>query len=191
MRQRRWLELVKDYDCEILYHPGKENVVADALSRKVAHSTALITRQTHLCKELEWAEIAVGVGKVTTQLVQLSVRPSLRHRIIDAQHCDPYLEERVRRVESGQDGEFSISTKGGLLYQGRLCVPADNDMKNELLSEAHSSLFSIHLDSTKMYQDLKCYYWWNDMKREIAEFVSKCLVCQQVKAPRRKSASLL
>ncbi|KAL4013688.1 hypothetical protein IC575_025871 [Cucumis melo] len=47
MRQRRWLELVKDYDCEILYHPGKANVVADALSRKVSHSAALITRQPH------------------------------------------------------------------------------------------------------------------------------------------------
>ncbi|KAL4017963.1 hypothetical protein IC575_021546 [Cucumis melo] len=44
MRQRRWLELVKDYDCEILYHPGKANIVADALSRKVAHSAALITK---------------------------------------------------------------------------------------------------------------------------------------------------
>ncbi|KAL4010633.1 hypothetical protein IC575_030136 [Cucumis melo] len=42
MRQRRWLELVKDYDCEILYHPGKANVVADALSRKVSHSADLL-----------------------------------------------------------------------------------------------------------------------------------------------------
>ncbi|XP_038874872.1 uncharacterized protein LOC120067371 [Benincasa hispida] len=64
MRQRRWLELVKDYDCEILYQPGKANVVADALSRKVAHSAAPITRQTPLCRELERAEIAVAVGKV-------------------------------------------------------------------------------------------------------------------------------
>ncbi|KAL4037990.1 hypothetical protein IC575_001593 [Cucumis melo] len=47
MRQRRWLELVKDYDCEILYHPSKANVVADALSRKVSHSRRLITRQPH------------------------------------------------------------------------------------------------------------------------------------------------
>ncbi|KAL4014045.1 hypothetical protein IC575_026235 [Cucumis melo] len=53
MRQRRWLELVKDYDCEILYHPGKANVVADALSRKVSHSAALITRQAPLHRDLE------------------------------------------------------------------------------------------------------------------------------------------
>ncbi|KAL0534368.1 hypothetical protein IC582_028658 [Cucumis melo] len=52
MRQRRWLELVKDYDCEILYHPGKANVVADALSRKVSHSAALITQQAPLHRDL-------------------------------------------------------------------------------------------------------------------------------------------
>ncbi|KAA0066469.1 pol protein [Cucumis melo var. makuwa] len=65
MRQRRWLELVKDYDCEILYHPGKANVVADALSRKVAHSAALITKQIPLLRDFERAEIAVSVGEVT------------------------------------------------------------------------------------------------------------------------------
>ncbi|KAL0536186.1 hypothetical protein IC582_025125 [Cucumis melo] len=57
MRQRRWLELVKDYDCEILYHPGKANVVADALSRKVSHSAALITQQAPLHRDLEQAKI--------------------------------------------------------------------------------------------------------------------------------------
>ncbi|KAL4026723.1 hypothetical protein IC575_015162 [Cucumis melo] len=73
MRQRRWLELVKDYDCEILYHPGKANVVADALSRKVAHSAVLITKQTPLLRDFERAEIAVSVGEVTAQLARLSV----------------------------------------------------------------------------------------------------------------------
>ncbi|KAL0536539.1 hypothetical protein IC582_025488 [Cucumis melo] len=78
MRQKRWLELVKDYDCEILYHPGKANVVVDALSRKVAHSAALITKQAPLLRDLEKAEIAVSVGEVTSQLAQLIVRPTLR-----------------------------------------------------------------------------------------------------------------
>ncbi|KAA0046150.1 pol protein [Cucumis melo var. makuwa] len=84
MRQRRWLELVKDYDCDILYHPGKANVVADALSRKVAHSAALITKQTPLLRDFERAEIAVSVGEVTSQLAQLSVQPTLRQKIIVA-----------------------------------------------------------------------------------------------------------
>ncbi|KAL0534048.1 hypothetical protein IC582_028325 [Cucumis melo] len=170
MRQRRWLELVKDYDCEILYHPGKANVVADALSRKVSHSAALITRQAPLHRDLERAEIAVSVGAVTMQLAQLTKRGL---------------------AEAGQAVEFSISSDGGLLFERRLCVPSDSAVKTELLSEAHSSPFSMHPGSTKMYQDMKRVYWWRNMKREVAEFVSRCLVCQQVKAPRQKPAGLL
>ena len=85
MRQRRWHELVKDYECDILYHPGKANVLANALSRKVSHSAALIIEQAPLLRDFERAEIAVYVGEVTSQLAQLSLQPTLRQRIIVAQ----------------------------------------------------------------------------------------------------------
>ena len=70
-------------------------------------------------------------------------------------------------------------------------MPEDSVVKTELLTEAHNSPFTMHPESTKMYQDLRRTYWWRNMKREAADFVSRCLVCQQVKAPRQKPAGLL
>ncbi|KAA0026003.1 ty3-gypsy retrotransposon protein [Cucumis melo var. makuwa] len=188
---RRWLELVKDYDCEILYHPCKANVVADALNRNFAHSAALITKQAPLLRDFERAEIAVSVGEVTSQLAQLSVQPTLRQRIIVAQLNDPYLVEKRCLVKTGQGEDFSISSDNGLTLEGCLCVPEDSAVKTELLTEVHSSPFTMHPGSTKMYQDLRGVYWWRNMKREVADFVSRCLVCQQVKAPRQRPAGLL
>ncbi|XP_050938132.1 uncharacterized protein LOC127148467 [Cucumis melo] len=125
MRQRRCLELVKDYDCEILYHPSKVNVVVDTLSRKVSHSAALITEQAPLLKDFERAEIAILIGEVTLQLAQLSVQPTLRQRMIVAQLKDPYLVEKRRMAEAGQDEKFSITSDDGLMFERRLFVPAD------------------------------------------------------------------
>ncbi|TYK21872.1 pol protein [Cucumis melo var. makuwa] len=180
MRHRRWLELEKDYDCKILYHPDKANVVADALSRKVSHSTALITKQAPLLRDFDRAEIVVSVGEVTSQLAPLSIQPTLRQRIIVAQLNDPYLVEKRCLAKAGQAEEFSISFDGGLVYERRLCIAADSAVKIELLTEAHNFPFSMHLDSTKMYQDLKQVYWWRNMKREVADFISRCLVYQKV-----------
>ncbi|KAA0035437.1 pol protein [Cucumis melo var. makuwa] len=151
MRQIRWLELVNDYDCEILYHPRKANVVVDALSRKVSHSAALMTRQVPLHRDFKRAEIAVSLN-------------------------DLYFVEKRRLAEAGQDEEFSISSNDGLMFKRRLCVPADSEVKTKLLTEAHSSPFSMHPGSTKMYQDLKRVYWRQNMKREVTDFVSRCLV---------------
>ncbi|KAL0537313.1 hypothetical protein IC582_026290 [Cucumis melo] len=174
MRQKRWLELVKDYDCEILYHPGKSNVVADALSWKVVHSAALITKQAPLLRDFERAEVAVSVEEVTSQFAQLTVQPTLRQRIIVAQLNDPYLVEKRLLVEAGQGEDFSISSDDGLTFDGRLCVPEDSAVKTELLTEAHSSPFTMHPISTKMYQDLRRAYWWRNMKREVADFDVWC-----------------
>ncbi|KAL0549065.1 hypothetical protein IC582_013545 [Cucumis melo] len=181
MRQRRWLELVKDYDYKILYHPDKANVVADALSRKVSHLATLITRQAPLHRDFEMAEIIVSVRAVTLQLAQLTVQPTLRQKIIIAQSNDPYLVEKRYLVEAGKAIEFSISSDGGPLFERCLCVPTDSAVKTKLLTEAHSSSFSMHPGSTNMYQDLKQVYWWCNTKREVAEFVSKCLGVSRLK----------
>ena len=91
MRQRRWLELVKDYDVGIQYHPRKANVVVDALSRNATHSSALITREVRVQRKFEGANIFVATERVMAQLARLTMQPTLRQRMVTSQREDPNL----------------------------------------------------------------------------------------------------
>ena len=64
-------------------------------------------------------------------------------------------------------------------------------MKEHLLDEAHSSKYSVHPGGDKMYQDLKLMFWWSGMKKDIAEFVSRCLTCQKFKSEHKRFGGLL
>ncbi|XP_070041564.1 uncharacterized protein, partial [Nicotiana tomentosiformis] len=74
-----------------------------------------------------------------------------------------------------------IGGDGTLRYQGRLCVPSVAGLREKIMIEIHQSRYSIHPGSTKMYHDVKEQYWWDNMKKSIAEFVAQCPNCQQVK----------
>ena len=185
MRQRRWLELIKDYDLKISYHPGKANRVADALSRKSAGpSMAMLVRQ------MQDLELEI-VDSTEALLAALVVQPTLLEDIRAGQEVDAELCRIREQVQEGKAGEFQVSSDGSLRYRDRLCVPRDPVLKNRVLEEAHHSRFSIHPGGTKMYRDLKEKFWWYGMKREIAEYVAKCLTCQQVKAEHQRPSGLL
>ena len=81
-------------------------------------------------------------------------------------------------VSTGDKIDFAIDGSGGLLYKSRLCVPNDMELKRMILYESHNTVFTMHPGSNKMYQDMKQYYWWRGMKKDIFEYVSKCLTCQ-------------
>ncbi|KAA3461164.1 Retrotransposable element Tf2 [Gossypium australe] len=126
LRQWRWLELLKDYELVIDYHPGKANIVADTLSRKSLYALRAMSTSLTLSDD----------GFI---LADLKARPLV-------------------------------------------CVSKDDELIRKILHEAHNCCLSVHLGSTKMYNNLKKLYWWPGMKRDISEFVTKCLICQQVKA---------
>nr|CAD1823466.1 unnamed protein product [Ananas comosus var. bracteatus] len=91
-RQRRWLELLKDYDISIQYHPGKPNMVADALSRKAVQSLSMIiTQQKPLLEELQLLRLEIVSPGSTTRLMSMVLKPTLLDRIREKQSGDPHL----------------------------------------------------------------------------------------------------
>ena len=84
-----------------------------------------------------------------------------------------------------------MGSEGALRLGSRLVVPDDPLLRREILQESHRSRFTIHPGGTKMYRDMKRTFWWEGMKRDVAEFVSQCMVCQMVKPERRKPPGLL
>ena len=186
------MELLKDYDCTIDYHPGKANVVADALSRKSTGSLAYMqTIQLPLMIELRELGVELGVHVPGALFASFQLRPILVDQILEAQLEDPYLMRMRKKVEEGEQSDFAVRDDGALVMGSRLYVPAAEELKRQILEEAHSSAYAMHPGSTKMYRTLKEYYWWSGMKREVAEYVSKCLICQQVKAERQNPSGLL
>ena len=96
------------------------------------------------------------------------------------------------RVQSGTGDEgWTIHIYGSLRYRGRVVVPQLTDLREEILREFHCSRFAMHPGGTKMYQDLRCHYYWSEMKRHVGDFVRRCLKCQQVKVEHRKLVGLL
>jgi hypothetical protein len=189
MRQRRWLELIKDYDLEIHYHPGKSNVVADALSRKASsHCLTIRTPDTTLCQEIEKCNLGMIQHGTLTQLKLESV---LLQRIIDAQRTDKGMKCIREKMETGKANCFRKDDQGIIWFNDRIVVPKDAEVRQKILDEAHLSRYSIHPGSTKMYQDLKQHYWWTKIKIEIARYVARCDSCRRVKAIHMKATGPL
>ena len=89
------------------------------------------------------------------------------------------------------DKNFSITQDGILTMKGRVCVPDVEDLRKLIMEEAHCSAYAMHPSSTKKYRTMKENYWWSGMKKDIVDFVSRCLVCQQVKTKHQKPPGTL
>jgi hypothetical protein len=180
MRQRIWLELIKDYELEIHYHPGKANVVADALSRKAScRCLTMKTSDITLCQEME--KLKLGMIQQGT-LNQLKLESILLQRIIDAQRSNEGMKHIHEKIKAGKANCFRKDDQGVVWFNNRIVVPKNDEVHQQILDEAHLSHYSIHPGSTKIYHDLKQHYWWTKMKIEIARYVAGCDTCRRVKA---------
>jgi ribonuclease HI len=157
LRKHHWLELIKDYDLEIHYHPSKANLVADALSRKEHVHSAIVAQ---LPDEIVEDFMRLNLGIVAhTEGVTIDVEPTLDKKFVKVKRVMQKMQEIRDLNTEGRGPEFTEDEQGSVWFKDRICVPDIESLRETMLKEAHDSDYSIHPGSTKMYQDLKRKYW--------------------------------
>lgn len=165
LRQQRWLEFLASYDLDILYTPGKENRVADALSRKQQAVVSMMISEWNDLETLSTCEIRGRVSDLCSSLIlcSLEAHPSLFDRILEAQKLNPELALLSQRLRDKLDIEvlkdFNIDSRDGMRKFGRLIVSNISDFRKDILKDSHRSKFTIHPGSSKMYADMKRLYY--------------------------------
>ncbi|GJZ16143.1 putative reverse transcriptase domain-containing protein [Tanacetum coccineum] len=179
MRQCRWLELLNDYDCEIRYHPGKANVIADALSRKDRD------------QPLSVRALVMTIGLDLPKQILNAQTEARKPENIKNEDVGGMLVENAKNPEAIRTEKLEPHADGTICLNGRSWLPCYGDLQTVIMHESQKSKYSIHSGSDKMYQDMKKLYWWPNMKADIATYVSKCLTCAKVKAEHQRPSGLL
>ncbi|GKB20694.1 putative reverse transcriptase domain-containing protein [Tanacetum coccineum] len=173
MRQHRWIELFSDYDCDIRYHPGKANVVADVLSRK---------------ERIEPLRVRALVMTIGLDLPKRRLEAQ-----IEAQKSENLVNKDVGGIIRRDIPKERLEPRadGTLCLHDRSWLPCYGDLRSVIMHESHKSKYSIHPGLENMYQDMKKLYWWPNMKADIATYVRKYLTCARVKAEHQRPSGLL
>ena len=141
--------------------------------------------------EIEWFGLEIYLSSQTEILSNIMVESTLISQIKKTHQDDSELWANFQQAQENSSSEFRINDDHVLWFRDRLCVPNNSKLRGLILTEAHSSMFSVHPGTTKMYRDLRNYFWWIGMKRDIADFVARCLTWQQVKIEHQRLGGVL
>ncbi|XP_073019351.1 uncharacterized protein [Primulina eburnea] len=170
MRHRRLLDLLKDYDCEIEYHPGRANLTVDALSRKVsctAEDVSCLSAMMMSCCSLGYD---FDISTTPIQVSTLLAEPDIYAYIRDGLMTDKRVQRWKELVSHKQDTRFRVADDGSLRMNDRWVVPDTSELRQVLLRREHCSQYSIHPGGKKMFKDLHSQFWWKGMKRDVIDF---------------------
>ena len=133
-------------------------------------------------------KMEVIIGKLSALTIQTMIIEAIK----GGQLKDPLMEKFKQKALEKKQSNFFLSEDGVLGYKGgRICVPNDEEIKKQILYEAHNTPYAMHPSTIKMYRDLKKHFWWPRMKRDVVEYVVRCLTCQQVKAEHQRPGGML
>jgi len=185
------MEFLKDYDFELLYHSGKANVVADALSRKTIHTAHLMIKEVELLERFRDMKLQVELESGFIRCSNLTVSSDFLNSVREGQLLDNSLNKVMEQLGSEGAKDFALGNDDILRFLGRVCVPDDVEVKRLILEEGHKSRLSLHPGMTKMYQDLKENFWWQGMKKDVAQYVSACLTRQKAKVEHQRPSGMI
>lgn len=168
-RSARWLEALQGYRLKWNYKPGKQNVVADALSR-------------HPVVDSQRDKVDY-VGVLTAATAQAAVL------------SDSTFVERLRaayKTDAALAATHGFEERNGLFYKGKsLVLPADEELKQLVLHECHDALYAGHVGTRRTLKNVQRYFYWDGMARDVAAYVKTCDSCQRNKSSNQKPAGLL
>jgi len=136
-------------------------------------------------------KLQVELGSEFIRCSTLTISSDFLSSVRERQLLDASLNRVREQLGSEEARDFALGNDGILRFHGRVCIPDDAEVKRLILEEGHKSRLSLHPGLIKMYQDLKETFWWQGMKKDVAQFVSVCLTCQKAKVEHQRPGGIL